>query len=73
MCRCSTTTGTRSTKRSVRSVTANIHADGRAFLDVAGRHRLRATVTPYPLAETDRAARDLAEDRVNGAAVLVPA
>ena len=30
------------------------------------------TVTPYPLAAADRALADLAGDRVNGAAVLVP-
>ena len=59
-------------ERTVRSVTANTRADGREFLEFAGRHRLRVTVTPYPLAAADRALADLAGDRVNGAAVLVP-
>ena len=59
-------------ERSVRSVTANTRADGRDFLAFAGRHRLRVAVTPYPLAAADRALRDLAADRVTGAAVLVP-
>ena len=59
-------------ERTLRSVTANTRADGRAFLDFAGRHRLRVSVTPYPLSAADRALADLAADRVNGAAVLVP-
>jgi propanol-preferring alcohol dehydrogenase len=58
-------------ERTVRSVTANTRADGRDFLAFAGRHRLRVAVTPYPLDSADRALRDLAGDRVNGAAVLV--
>jgi propanol-preferring alcohol dehydrogenase len=58
-------------ERSLRSVTANTRADGRAFLDFAERHRLRVSVTPYPLAAADRALRDLAGDLVNGVAVLV--
>jgi len=60
-------------ERTVRSVTANTRADGREFLALAGRHRLRVRVTPYPLAAADRALADLAADRVNGAAVLLPA
>jgi propanol-preferring alcohol dehydrogenase len=59
-------------ERSVRSVTANTRADGREFLDLAGRHRLRVSVTEYPLDSADRALADLAADRVNGAAVLLP-
>ena len=58
-------------ERSVRSVTANTRVDGREFLDFAGRHRLRVSVTGYPLAAADRALRDLAADRVNGVAVLL--
>jgi propanol-preferring alcohol dehydrogenase len=57
-------------ERTLRSVTANTRADGRAFLDLAARVGVRVTVTPYPLAQADQALRDLAEDRVNGAAVL---
>jgi propanol-preferring alcohol dehydrogenase len=59
-------------ERTLRSVTANTRRDGRDFLALAARHRLRVSVTPYPLADADRALADLAADRVNGAAVLVP-
>lgn len=59
-------------ERTVRSVTANTRQDGKEFLHLAGRHRLRVSVTGYPLAEADRALADLAGDRVNGAAVLLP-
>jgi propanol-preferring alcohol dehydrogenase len=59
-------------EKALRSVTANTRADGRAFLDFAGRHHLRVSVTPYPLTQAGRALADLAADRVNGAAVLVP-
>jgi len=59
-------------ERTVRSVTANTREDGRDFLAFAAAHRLRVTVSPYPLSEADRALGDLAADRVNGAAVLCP-
>ncbi|HET8659626.1 MAG TPA: zinc-binding alcohol dehydrogenase family protein [Micromonosporaceae bacterium] len=58
-------------ERNLRSVTANTRADGRELLELAARHRLRVTVTGYPLDAADRALADLAADRVNGAAVLV--
>jgi propanol-preferring alcohol dehydrogenase len=59
-------------ERTLRSVTANTRDDGRRFLDLAGRHHLHVTTTPYPLGLADRALADLAGDRVEGAAVLVP-
>ena len=59
-------------ERTLRSVTANTRADGRALLAHAARHRLRVRVTGYPLDRADRALADLAADRVTGAAVLVP-
>jgi alcohol dehydrogenase, propanol-preferring len=59
-------------ERTLRSVTANTRKDGRDFLEHAAKHRLRVTVTPYPLDEADRALADLAADRVAGAAVLLP-
>jgi propanol-preferring alcohol dehydrogenase len=59
-------------ERTLRSVTANTRADGRELLAHAATHRLRVAVTPYPLEAADRALADLAADRVNGAAVLVP-
>lgn len=57
-------------ERTLRSVTANTRADGRAYLEVAALHPPRVTTVPYPLAEADRALADLAGDRVEGAAVL---
>ena len=57
-------------EREIRSVTANTRADGRDFLRLAGRHHLAVTTTPYPLSAADEALRDLAADRVTGAAVL---
>jgi len=58
-------------ERTLRSVTANTRADGRRFLELAAVHRPRVTTTPYPFHEADRALRDLAADRVEGAAVLI--
>jgi alcohol dehydrogenase, propanol-preferring len=59
-------------ERQLRSVTSNTRADGEEFLRLADRLHLRVTVTPYALDEADRALADLAGDRVNGAAVLLP-
>ncbi|WP_326639592.1 zinc-binding alcohol dehydrogenase family protein [Streptosporangium sp. NBC_01755] len=57
-------------ERTLRSVTANTRADGRAYLELTALHPPRVTTLPYPLAEADRALADLAADRVEGAAVL---
>jgi alcohol dehydrogenase, propanol-preferring len=59
-------------ERTVRSVTANTRTDGMEFLRFAAEHPLRITTTPYPLSRADEALRDLAADRVSGAAVLLP-
>jgi propanol-preferring alcohol dehydrogenase len=59
-------------ERQLRSVTSNTRADGEEFLRLADRLGLKVTVTAYPLDAADRALADLAGDRVNGAAVLVP-
>ncbi|BBA96325.1 putative alcohol dehydrogenase [Actinacidiphila reveromycinica] len=59
-------------ERELRSVTSNTRADGRDFLETARRVGIRPTITRYPLDRADRALADLAADRVNGAAVLVP-
>jgi propanol-preferring alcohol dehydrogenase len=59
-------------ERQLRSVTANTRADARAFLRFAGEHRIHVTTTEYPLARAGEALADLAADRVNGAAVLMP-
>jgi propanol-preferring alcohol dehydrogenase len=58
-------------ERNLRSVTANTRADGAAFLTFAAQHRLRVRTSSYPLLAADQALRDLAADRVNGAAVLL--
>lgn len=59
-------------ERQVRSVTSNTRADGQAFLDFAGKHRLRVRTTPYPLERADQALAHLSAGRVRGAAVLLP-
>jgi propanol-preferring alcohol dehydrogenase len=58
-------------ERTLRSVTANTRIDGQEFLDLAARHHLKVTTTPYPLDSADQALNDLAADKVNGAAVLI--
>jgi propanol-preferring alcohol dehydrogenase len=59
-------------ERQLRSVTANTRADGRDFLAFCAAHRLHVSTTPYSLPSADRALADLAADRVDGAAVLIP-
>ncbi len=59
-------------ERTLRSVTANTRRDGEDFLAEADRIGLRVAATPYPMAQADVALADLAHDRVNGAAVLLP-
>jgi propanol-preferring alcohol dehydrogenase len=58
-------------ERQLRSVTANTRADGEEFLLLAARLGLEVTTTPYSLEEADQALADLADDRVEGAAVLL--
>ncbi|WP_420038563.1 zinc-binding alcohol dehydrogenase family protein [Promicromonospora sukumoe] len=58
-------------ERTLTSVTANTRADGEELLRLAVRLRIEPTVTPYRLDRADVALRDLAADRVRGAAVLV--
>ncbi|MFI0714616.1 zinc-dependent alcohol dehydrogenase family protein [Streptomyces inhibens] len=59
-------------ERNLRSVTSNTREDGRAFLETAARIGIQVTVSPYPLSRAPQALEDLAADRVQGAAVLVP-
>lgn len=59
-------------EREIRSVTANTRQDAREFLAFAGEHHLEITTNTYPLADANRALVDLAEDRITGAAVLLP-
>jgi propanol-preferring alcohol dehydrogenase len=58
-------------ERTLQSVTANTRRDGEAFLAEAARIPVQVTTTAYPMARADDALRDLAHDRVNGAAVLL--
>ncbi len=58
-------------ERTLQSVTANTRRDGEEFLAEAARIGLRVSATPYALERADAALRDLAHDRVNGAAVMV--
>ena len=57
-------------ERQLRSVTANTRADGEEFFRLAAEIPLRPTTVAYPFEAADRALRDLAEDRITGAAVL---
>jgi alcohol dehydrogenase, propanol-preferring len=57
-------------ERQLRSVTANTRADGEEFFRIAAEVPLRPTTVAYPFSAADQALRDLAEDRVTGAAVL---
>jgi propanol-preferring alcohol dehydrogenase len=57
-------------ERQVRSVTANTRQDGEEFLAIAADIPIRVETVTYPLEDADRALRDLAHDRITGAAVL---
>ncbi len=57
-------------ERQLRSVTANTREDGRAFLAIAADIDIQVTTVAYPLDAADAALRDLAADRITGAAVL---
>lgn len=59
-----------SQERQLRSVTASTRADGDEFLRIAAEIPVRPTTVAYPFSAADRALRDLAEGRINGAAVL---
>jgi propanol-preferring alcohol dehydrogenase len=58
-------------ERSLCSVTANTREDGTTFLETAARIGIKVSTTPYPFVDANAALVDLAQDRVNGAAVLV--
>jgi alcohol dehydrogenase, propanol-preferring len=59
-------------ERSVASVANLTRSDGKEFLDLAPRAKVRTTTTPYPLDKANQALDDLREGRLEGAAVLVP-
>jgi len=57
-------------ERVLRSVTANTRRDGEELLALAGALGLRVVTTTYPFERAQDALTDLAEGRVDGAAVL---
>jgi propanol-preferring alcohol dehydrogenase len=59
-------------ERSICSVTANTRADGEEFLRIASQIPLHITTSAYARSAAPQALKDLAADRVNGAAVLLP-
>jgi alcohol dehydrogenase, propanol-preferring len=59
-------------ERAISSVANLTRADGEEFLVKAGSIGLRATVTPFPLAEANTALERLRAGRLEGAAVLLP-
>jgi propanol-preferring alcohol dehydrogenase len=58
-------------ERALVSVANLTRRDGKEFLDLADRVRIRTEVSAYPLTEANRALEDLRRGRLNGAAVLV--
>ena len=54
----------------MRSVTANTRRDGEEFLANAASIGLSVETIPYRFDDADQALRDLAADRVTGAAVI---
>jgi len=59
-------------ERTVRSVANLTRRDGEEFFGLLERIPVRTAVTPYPLADAERALGDLRAGRVEGAAVLLP-
>jgi propanol-preferring alcohol dehydrogenase len=57
-------------ERQIRSVTANTRRDGEEFLAIAASIPIRVETTQYRFEDAGMALRDLAHDRVTGAAVL---
>lgn len=57
-------------EREIVSVTANTRHDGEEFLALAAKMPIRCTTTEYPFEKADLALEDLANDAVNGAAVI---
>jgi len=58
-------------EKELRSVTSNTRHDGREFLELALRYRVRATTHVYPMSQALQALRDLKASAFDGAAVLV--
>ena len=58
-------------ERTLRSVTANTRDDGRLLLWTAQQVHMQVSTTSYRFDQANQALRDLAHDRLTGAAVLV--
>ena len=58
-------------ERTLQSVTANTRRDGEEFLAEAARIGVQVSTVRYPMDRANEALRDLAHDRITGAAVLV--
>ena len=58
-------------EKELRSVTSNTRQDGREFLELAARSRVRATTHIYPMSQAPQALKDLKAGAFDGAAVLV--
>ena len=58
-------------EKELRSVTSNTRDDGRDFLELALRYRVRATIHVYPMSQARRALPGLKAGVFDGAAVLV--
>jgi alcohol dehydrogenase, propanol-preferring len=58
-------------ERDIHSVTSNTRQDGHELLAEAAQIPVRPHTTVYPLAEANRALRDLKADRIQGTGVLV--
>ncbi|MAE95298.1 MAG: alcohol dehydrogenase [Deltaproteobacteria bacterium] len=59
-------------ERELVSVTANTREDARALLALAREIPIRTHTSPYPLERANEALVDLKQDRIRGAAVLLP-
>jgi propanol-preferring alcohol dehydrogenase len=59
-------------ERRLVSVANLTREDGRDYLPLAAKAGVKASVTPYPLAEANRALADLRVGAFSGAAVLIP-
>jgi propanol-preferring alcohol dehydrogenase len=60
-------------ERDIHAVTANTREDGRELLAEAAASQVRAHTMVYPLAEANRALRDLKKGRIDGTGVLIVA
>jgi propanol-preferring alcohol dehydrogenase len=57
-------------EKEIRSVTSNTREQGREFLALAARHRVRAITHAYPMSRAQQALQDLKAGVFDGAAVL---